>query len=558
MKEINKIDDFFRDGLDDFEMNPSEKSWHSLNTSLLKKQANRKIRKRFMFFSITLLLLFSGLISYKYYSKNTALNNEKKNESISTNKNVNNNKISSSSKSSNFSTPVEKDSFSIISGGNKTAGKSEIKYSPQPIPKLSVKKSDLISIDPVIKLSELVSGKNDSLVRDEPKITENQKSNNSINTNNSITESDPKQIDISDDSNKISIQNEIIVDHTSVNKNSNVEETNEINAPLNSASIIESNNTDFKKDMAIGVDSGKTTNTDNSDYTNEQNTESTSLIKKIISHLSFGIFYSPDYVWNKIKVNDSYTGTASQKLSDYENQKAAFSYSTGINIRYSLGKKWSMGSGISYSTFAQNAVYNTVNVVADSVYRSVYGHRRDPRRGGNRGLFGNIHIGQNPHRPPGNGNLHFVIQTPFGAIDLYREPPHRNRGRHRDGDTLNLKTETSELLQFINIPLTLRYQFGNHKLSYFVEGGAAVSFVEGNIVKVTIDDSYTENNEHDGLRNINYSLLIGAGVHYNFYKGLNLSLKPSLRYTITPINLNNPMYSYPYYLGAEAGFSIQF
>ena len=229
-----------------------------------------------------------------------------------------------------------------------------------------------------------------------------------------------------------------------------------------------------------------------------------------------------------------------------------------MNIRYDLDRKWSIGSGVSYSTFAQNAVYNTVNIVADSVYQKVYGHHRGPNRGGNGGSHGNTHNGQNPHRPPGNGNHHYVIQTSCGAIDLYHEPPHFNRGNHRDGDTLNIKTETSELLQFINIPLNLRYRFGQHKLSYFVEAGVAISFVKGDVVKITIDDSYTENNERDGLRNINYSFLIGAGVNYNFYKGLNFSLYPTFRYSITPINQNNPMYSYPYYLGVQMGFSIHF
>ena len=77
-------------------------------------------------------------------------------------------------------------------------------------------------------------------------------------------------------------------------------------------------------------------------------------------------------------------------------------------------------------------------------------------------------------------------------------------------------------------------------------------------MKITIDDSYTENNERDGLRNLNYSLLLSAGAKYNFYKGLSITLKPSFRYSITPVNQVNPLSSYPYYIGAEMGFSIHF
>jgi hypothetical protein len=295
---------------------------------------------------------------------------------------------------------------------------------------------------------------------------------------------------------------------------------------------------------------------------------SKSFFKTVVSHMAVEAYYSPDYVNSRLKPNESYSGTASKDPADYNNQKAAFSYSTGINVLYDLGSHWSMGSGVAYSTFNQTAVYNTINVVSDSIYQDEHGHGEPHSGGGPGGGGGGAggghhdggHGGNNPHNPPpGNNNdHHYVVQTPCGAIDLYKEPPHHDAGNHQNGDTLNIKTETTESIQFINVPLFVRYNFSKNKFKFFVSGGASINFVKGDKVKVVVDDAYTEENEHDGLKNTNYSLLFGVGVEYNFYKKLNVFLNPTFRYSITPVNQYNPMDSYPYYLGMGAGLSIHF
>ena len=619
MKDNNYIDDLFRSGLEDFEMNPSEKNWNSLETELAKKLASRKRKNRIKLFSIALLLLLTSFITYKFYTTNNSSTSENKKETVSAD-DIRNNKASSSNIKSTDSSPViEIESQTKASGDpstvhqNKANGdqstvhQTEIKSSVQQIQKHS-EEASVVEINKSAKtFSNRKSGENKKAETEENNITNSVKSKNSIHTNKSIvkrdqtlagvatissvpnslvsqqknnstnsiiennnpskesdnkislTDNEQKTVDVSNRNGKAPVQNEIIAENSSPNKDNKPIEPGENLKSENPSPSIEPEKKDLKNEISLSVDSGKSASSVNTDYVHEQKSDSsTSLLKKIVSHLSAEIFYSPDYVSNKIKVNDSYTGTASQNLSDYNNQKAAFSYSTGMNVRYDLGSKWSIGSGISYSTFAQTAVYNTINVVSDSVYQFEHGHRGVPHGGRHGGFHGGIHGGQNPHRPPGNGNHHYVIQTPCGAIDLYHEPPHHNGGNHRNGDTINIKTETSESLQFINIPLTVRYQFGHNKLSYFVEGGAAISFVKGDKVKITIDDAYIENNERDGLRNINYSLLFGAGVQYNFYKGLSMFLKPSFRYSITPVNQDNPMYSYPYYFGIEVGVSIHF
>ena len=61
MKDNNNIDDIFRSGLDDIEMEPPRKSWDSLASELEKKRGERRRKNGFKLFSLALLLL---IISY--------------------------------------------------------------------------------------------------------------------------------------------------------------------------------------------------------------------------------------------------------------------------------------------------------------------------------------------------------------------------------------------------------------------------------------------------------------------------------------------------------------
>ncbi len=627
MNDNTNIDDLFRSGLEDLEMNPSEKSWKNLEAALSKKQASLKRKKRFMFFLIAFLVFLSSLVTYKYYSAKNLQAIENNKNVVSTN-DLAKNKIATSHVETIGSSPAPVSvNQSKTNSNNSTTVKTETKSLIQPIKqsteeisdiknntlaktksvnkplennkkkileknnivnrkagndtdtKLSVEKTETHSTDSekISSVSQMAVIQQENPIKEKEITTENNNSLNNIPKNNSDNESTTFISDeklssnlknnssekVSGSENKAENTSKIISENEVIENNS---QTEKINQPL---LTIENTNQESESDsisvkdkeaenkIIPGIELAKPSTT-NADYIQENKTDSsTTFLKKLISHISIGIYYSPDYVKNRLKVNDSYTGTASQNLNDYDNQKSDFSYSTGLNIRFDIGKNWSFGSGFSYSTFAQTAVYNTINVVSDSAYQKVFAHQRPPGGGnGNRPKPG--HNGQNPHRPPGNGNHHYVVQTPCGAIDLYNVPPRHNGRNHRDGDTLNIKTETSESLQFINIPLTIRYQFGQHKISYFVETGAAISFVKGDKVKITVDDSYTENNERDGLRNLNYNLLLSAGAKYNFYKGLSITLKPSFRYSITPVNQVNPLSSYPYYIGAEMGFSIHF
>jgi hypothetical protein len=683
MDDNTNIDDLFRSEIEPFRMEPSEKSWNSLQTELAKKRSAAIRKRRLGWFSASVFLLILSYTSYKYFSSESSSDKKLKNNieintegntidnsSINNTAPINNNTLQNSAGSITRKESAEENSNSTIE--NTTENQ---KTSPEKLPtasenishysvritsenqkktpaepstaKLSSVKSSTAEPKIVNDKQALVSGNissvvhkraNKSAVKTQYDNTKQTKSKTDAtliekpSVINSISKSSEKS-NSTEASAPFALLNEKASDNTAENKNllekpgiisatdksllsensitkiNTVESKQEIKSEISNSNpkteseksklpeiisdqkikdndIVVNNaskqeaadekipsslsqphikSTEVAKDTPPAQEITKTVESDKSVAINAANNtnatidtnaankdKSISFFKKLMHRLSADIYYSPDYVKSSLKSNDSYTGSASKNPADYADQAADFSYSTGFNLGFDITKKWSIRSGISFSTFSQSAVYNTIQVISDSVYKEVHGHH---------GSSNHQHNEHHNHQPPNqNNDHHYVIHTPCGAIDLLQEPTEFSHGGSQavNGQTVSFKTETSETIHFLYIPVTVRYEFGKRKLSYFVEGGGAFNLVKKDIVKVTVNDSYVEDNNFDGLNSFNYSLLLGAGVNYNFYKGLSTFLKPSLRYSITPINDNNPLYSYPYYLGIGAGFSIHF
>jgi opacity protein-like surface antigen len=85
-----------------------------------------------------------------------------------------------------------------------------------------------------------------------------------------------------------------------------------------------------------------------------------------------------------------------------------------------------------------------------------------------------------------------------------------------------------------------------------------MNYIIDNKVSVMIEDTYSESTSLEGMKRMNYSLTFGAGVEFNLTRSISFMLQPDLKYSITPINENNPVLSYPYTFGLMGGLRIQF
>lgn len=74
MKEYNNIDDFFREGVNDFRVTPSKKVWDNIESAHFKSNSNS--RRNYILLALISLLLISGsIITWTMFNNNTNHNN---------------------------------------------------------------------------------------------------------------------------------------------------------------------------------------------------------------------------------------------------------------------------------------------------------------------------------------------------------------------------------------------------------------------------------------------------------------------------------------------------
>ena len=202
-----------------------------------------------------------------------------------------------------------------------------------------------------------------------------------------------------------------------------------------------------------------------------------------------------------------------------ENSKSSFS--TGINLKYDLSSKWSLITGANYSPITKSATVETMYAEANDA-----------------------------------NEIHFLLPTSNGVIEMPLDDNHPNL---LPGDSLNAKLVCNQTIKFINVPLMVRFQLTKKKFIYYFNGGFSMNFIVQEKMKINMSNSeMTIINHINGLKKMNYGVLIGAGVQYNLYNDFGVYIEPMFRGSLTSITHNTNVNSYPFTLGLNLGFSLHF
>ncbi len=242
-----------------------------------------------------------------------------------------------------------------------------------------------------------------------------------------------------------------------------------------------------------------------------------------LSRLSFSLFYTPEYASYNLK-HKPHNLSVQEKILDPDNKFGSrLSFSIGSIIDYKLNNKLSLQSGLNYTSaefdFKPNFIYAS------------------------RDVENNGEIGYNLNTAVGYGYiLPKVITNPNIGDSLYA-----------------MKTEYN--LKTLSIPLALKYNLTMGKLNLFLNGGISLNAIVSAKIKTEIengsDNEIETINKLRGLNTFYIGSQLGIGVDYNLNKNLAFSLNPTYRFALEPINRNENVKSYPHYLGLSAGIKVQ-
>lgn len=261
------------------------------------------------------------------------------------------------------------------------------------------------------------------------------------------------------------------------------------------------------------------------------------------SKWKMGMYVAPGYSSHVATHSENYS-----KNMTYSGSDGNTNVSGGLSVQYKTNKRWIVESGVYYAQNGQQS-NNSVNLFSKNMDAEVSFAPGDAE------YFSNVVSFE-------NNNL--AMNSTAGVIEFSETP----KGAELSGDfeaskanSVNLLVpngEFSQVFEFMEIPLFVRYRVIDSKIGIELISGLNAGIVVGN-------NAYIENQY--GLQNIgktqdilpvNLSATMGVGVNYALGKHFFLAFEPRFNYYLNSINSNPSVEFRPYQLGFYTGVSYAF
>lgn len=231
----------------------------------------------------------------------------------------------------------------------------------------------------------------------------------------------------------------------------------------------------------------------------------------------FTVFAAPEFA--NYTLEDDETNHYENKQVIQKRETHLLSYAAGVLISYNINKKFSLQSGITWSS-------SNINIDPDKIYAA----------------------------KDNSGTVKYIYNTSSGygyILPSFSLSP-------QIGDSLYTRTSV-HTLQFISIPVLARYRFVHKKFSLNPGVGIAFNFLTKASLTTEVNDNTSSESEVitklNGLKKINYSFLLSSELQYQVSKKWAFIAAPYFKYALAPINNGNVVKTYPYNIGI--GFGVE-
>ena len=235
--------------------------------------------------------------------------------------------------------------------------------------------------------------------------------------------------------------------------------------------------------------------------------------------------------------------SGSDQLSNkvMSSEQPLFSYSGGLSFSYKISKRFSIQSGLYYSSLGQKV---------DGI-NSYSGFTQ----------FVNTKGDHNFEVLTSNGKVFTtnpdVFLTANGSdriLTAYTKDVF-------DPNKASLQPVNSSLNQnfsYLEFPVILRYKIVDKTIDINLIGGLSYNLLVHNSVYTTLDGKIYPVGDTKGLNPLNLSSSLGMGMEYNISGKLSLNLEPTFRYYLNPFSVTTGSFIHPYSFGIFSGVSYKF
>ncbi len=500
----NNIDEIFRKGIEPLDTEPSEEFWRKSAENIIKngsKSGEKKaVRWRTIAFVLSLALLLLGYLTFRMQN---GLNNEKQQVAELKKQQTNSPAKTNNTQTTQNTNTVKKEGTTNSVAVSKT------------------KKSVPVHSKTTITANKVVNHKTKSIkssVQIASTVTKKPARN--------LESAQPKNVPlVANTSNKQTV----VSKQENQNNTSVVVETQKIstNSIKDTSSVQTFKITKASKPVSVGLTPGEVLNPAmvykpiiNMDSLRYNNFMDSLKQEGKTSKFSISVYFTPQvYSGYKLTSNDATAGQYENTIQNGEKQK--FSYSAGIKAEYALSKHFSIGVGIAYQSYSFQIAPSTLYAKTQS-----------------------------------DGQVGYSIVSSSGVIDC----PYY--GTTWIGDSIKMNATSSR--SYLSIPVQLKYFLLKiTKLNLYAAGGIGVNITVGTKTQMSWQDSWQTQGAStvtsvEGLQKMYYSYSFGAGLDYSIFKHISIYAEPVVHGSITAINKNTPVISYPYLLGLTGGITYHF
>ena len=255
----------------------------------------------------------------------------------------------------------------------------------------------------------------------------------------------------------------------------------------------------------------------------------------LIDRWSIAAMASPTYYSQFNSGNDAF----SKELM--ESEQPLISYSGGVAFSYKISKRFSIQSGLYYSSLGQKL--EGINSFA--------GFKQfDNTKGGNNFAVPTTTGTIQANNPDVflNSNSSNRVVTPFTS-DVF--DPNKASLQY-------INSSLTQSLSYLELPVIVRYKIVDKTIGINLIGGLSYNLLVHNSVYTTIDGGKYPVGDTKGLNPLTLSSSLGMGMEYNFSEKLSLNLEPTFRYYLNPFSATTGTFSHPYTFGIFSGVTYKF
>lgn len=258
-----------------------------------------------------------------------------------------------------------------------------------------------------------------------------------------------------------------------------------------------------------------------------------------------GLNISPGYSSNE----SSHSGAYSRNMT-YQSTEGTANIGGGISVQYKTSKRWSIESGVYYAQNGQKSGNSRDAFAFASSPQMDYALRPAVE---NASFNTAVQVVDNQIAMNSTAGVIAFDKLPEGTV-LAANPEEDAAF----SNTLMANGEFSQVFDFVEIPLYLRYLVFDSKVDVEILGGINAGLVVGNNAYMENDNGTRNIGKTKDISPVNMSGTIGFGMNYALGKKFSLAVEPRFNYFLNSIN-SNPAVNYrPYRIGVYTGLYYDF